>query len=190
MKYKRICKHIPNLITLMNLSVGLMVLFLLLSANSSTTRILSCIFILISAFLDFLDGKLARFFNAATPIGKQFDSFADIISFGLAPMIIVLAMNGFEKYGSLIYLLFVIYVICGVVRLARYNIGNYIDYYLGLPITISGVILAIYLMIAEIFHLYNKGSFIWMTMVLIFVLSALMISSIKVNKPTKKSISI
>ena len=78
-------KNIPNLITLLNLIFGLLAIFFSFEMQLK----ISSICILIGAILDFLDGAIARLLNVSSEIGKQLDSMADIVTFGVAPSFIL-----------------------------------------------------------------------------------------------------
>lgn len=82
---------IPNFVTFLNIIFGLLAIFICLKTNSKSHRLLASIFIILAGCCDGIDGVLARRLNAESLIGKQLDSFADIISFGLAPMIVTMA---------------------------------------------------------------------------------------------------
>ena len=83
--FLRIQKHIPNIFTLSNLSCGLIAVFLAFQSQ----LVLAGLFIVIGLFFDFFDGMLARIFKVSGELGKQLDSLADLITFGVAPSIIV-----------------------------------------------------------------------------------------------------
>ena len=78
---------IPNLITLLNLFLGCIITLLLIEDNLSVNSI--SYLIIITFFLDFMDGLIARKFNMQTKLGSQLDSLADLISFGLVPGILM-----------------------------------------------------------------------------------------------------
>lgn len=96
--------------------------------------------------LDTLDGRVARMANATSEFGKQFDSLADQVSFGVAPMVLAFqwGLNLWPRMGWLIGFLF---VICGAMRLARFNIQESAAdkrFFVGLPIpAAAGVIAAL-----------------------------------------------
>jgi CDP-diacylglycerol--serine O-phosphatidyltransferase len=128
--------NIPNLVTLGNLLSGC----LSISAASQGLYSFAIVWIFLGLFLDFMDGFLARTFRVESPMGKELDSFSDLISFGLAPsyLIFQLTINeyginsgflGFLPYFSWVITLFT------AVRLGRYNLGgdeNKIGFW-GLP---------------------------------------------------------
>jgi CDP-diacylglycerol---serine O-phosphatidyltransferase len=81
-------KHIPNILTLLNLFCGCCALVAILSLELKTTFILLCI----SAFCDFFDGMVARWLGIKSDFGKEVDSLADMVSFGVVPGAIVYMM--------------------------------------------------------------------------------------------------
>src|SRR5258708_17343952 len=96
-------KNIPNLFTLLNLFFGCLAVILVLQNGISVLysadgvqyigipeRIgLAALFIGLAGLVDFLDGLVARLFNATSPMGKQLDSLADVVSFAVSPALIV-----------------------------------------------------------------------------------------------------
>ncbi len=165
--------------------MGLLVIFSFASRNSSPhNRKIACGLIFIAVILDFFDGRLARKLNAVSDIGKQLDSFADIISFGIAPMMILFSSVRVDhKFALIVYLVSFFYVVCGVMRLARYNVGDFKEFFLGIPITIAGLILTLYFYISLMLGFVNKSVFTWIGLVLTVVLGVLMVSSFKVYRP-------
>jgi len=121
---------LPNVITAFGLSCGLFVIFKMnmidpgkvtLQALTATTAIL-----LLAAFADLLDGAVARVMKAESEFGGVFDSLADAISFGVAPSVIILKTLSVEpstKYSLLVTMAAMIYSLCGVLRLVRFNVS-------------------------------------------------------------------
>jgi CDP-diacylglycerol--serine O-phosphatidyltransferase len=135
-------KHIPNILTLLNLVSGSLALFLVLNDQPVEA------FWLFSAsiFFDFADGMAARLLKASTEIGKQLDSLADLVSFGLVPagMIFMIirqilapgsgAMAGEISLAHKAILLMVLFVPAfAAIRLARFNTLPSSDHFIGLP---------------------------------------------------------
>lgn len=136
-------KHIPNLITLLNIAAGTLAVFFVLGGNVTWALILFSI----AAVLDFADGMAARLLNAGSEIGKQLDSLADLVSFGLlsTAMIysifqLILLPEGQEDFGdlSIIYKLMMFSVIIvpmlAALRLAIFNLQKNTDYFQGLSV--------------------------------------------------------
>jgi CDP-diacylglycerol---serine O-phosphatidyltransferase len=81
---------------------------------------LAILYILAACIFDALDGRLARLGGTDSPFGREFDSLADVVSFGVAPALLVtrVLLRGFETVGILVAS---IYLVCGAMRLARFN---------------------------------------------------------------------
>ena len=134
-----ITRHIPNTVTCLNLFSGCIACVMAFEARYE----LAFAFILLSAIFDFFDGMLARLLNAYSAIGKEFDSLADDISFGLAPALLVFTflkeptmmypdfLTGVKEYIP--YLAFLIAVFSGL-RLAKFNVDErQTSSFIGLP---------------------------------------------------------
>ena len=157
----------------------------------------ACGLLIAALIFDVLDGRIARWRQKTSDIGRELDSLADIISFGVAPAIMAyaLGMNGLFDRIVLAY-----FVACGVSRLARYNVtaealsagGDKVKYFEGTPIPTSLLIVGI-LFIAALtgavsgelwFGELTLGGFKLHPLVLMFAVSgSLMISRIRVPKP-------
>ena len=134
-KYKY---NYANMVTLLNLSMGCLALL----CTFDDKPILATIFILIAAILDRFDGQLARKSGMVTDLGKELDSLSDLVSFGVAPVMLLwsLALNDILIYGRGIAIAF---ILAGAYRLAKFNVTEFDGYYIGMPITIAGGLLAI-----------------------------------------------
>lgn len=120
-------KHIPNILTLCNLVSGCIAV---VAAYNSDYR-MTLMFISISALFDFLDGFAARLLKAYSPLGKELDSLADVISFGFAPAMIAVSLLG--NLGIYRYLGLLI-VALSALRLAKFNIGDsQTESFIGMP---------------------------------------------------------
>lgn len=126
---------LPDLVTLLNALCG----FGAILAAQNRMLYLSCILILVAAIADGLDGSLARY-TGGSEIGGTLDSLADVISFGVAPAIIICSYMG-NEYITLAAVYF--YLICGILRLARFSISKPdASFFKGLPITAAGIMVA------------------------------------------------
>lgn len=137
--------------------------------------------IILSVILDGVDGVIARVNSVSTEFGKELDSLADIVSFGVAPAILCYALMPQGAYWAANLVLF-IYLVCSMTRLAKYNVipkEELADYFSGLPITVSGGIIAAFVLL-YIKHLMIPTK--WVFLSLILVLSFLMVSKIKYLK--------
>ena len=156
---------IPDLLTLLNVVFGL--LCILFSINGKYPAAMSML--LIAAVFDYLDGKAARFIKRRGDFGKELDSLADTISFGIAP-----AIFGYLVIQTKLAILsFIIFLFCGILRLARYNIMEMKDSYRGMPITMNGIIIPIIYFMGLPFQYYPY---------IYLLLGFLMVSSIKFKK--------
>jgi len=119
---------LPNLMTAGNLFFGFVALTQIVGAASGPAgngdiKIALC-FILLACICDLLDGRLARMGGVESPFGREFDSLADLISFGAAPAFLVhrvVLRQVFTNHPELGWFIASIYLICGALRLARFN---------------------------------------------------------------------
>ena len=111
---------VPNLVTILGMCAGLSAIRFAFEARYE----LSAALIIVAAIMDALDGALARKLNAASSFGAELDSFADFVSFGVAPSILVFgyAMDGPSAGFGWIFAL--VFAICACLRLARFNISR------------------------------------------------------------------
>ncbi|GLB58287.1 CDP-diacylglycerol--serine O-phosphatidyltransferase [Cytobacillus sp. NCCP-133] len=130
---KKLKTQTANVLTLANLSLGGLAILFAINGNLNLTALL----IFVAALADRFDGMAARKLNIVSDMGKQLDSMSDIISFGVAPSLLLYQgiLAGFGAPGSFIAIL---YIGCGAVRLARFNISEQNGYFTGLPITAAG----------------------------------------------------
>jgi CDP-diacylglycerol---serine O-phosphatidyltransferase len=169
MKFK---SYVPNISTFGNLSLGM--LAIMFAFNDQF--ILASILILIACFMDRFDGKIARKFDVVSDLGKELDSLSDLISFGAAPALLAWKLN-LINFGSMGYLVAVLFTIAGAYRLARFNSTQFFNGYMGMPITLAGGLLSLY-------NIYSvdKSVNIVITTIFMLLLSYLMVSKIKVPK--------
>ena len=139
----------------------------------------SAVLIIVAAVLDLLDGRIARMTHSTSEFGEEYDSLADLVSFGVAPAVLVYSwgLADFERLGWLASFLF---VVCGSMRLARFNIQTHVadkKYFVGLPIPAAAGSVSV-LVLATPEPLVDR---IWMAGVLVLtvLLSYLMISTIR-----------
>ena len=118
----------PNLLTAGNLTCGFVALTNIVEADISTndfTKIkVALIYILAACVFDLFDGRVARMGGRESPFGREFDSLADLISFGVAPAFLIhriVLKDVFVLYPQIGWFIASIYVICGAFRLARFN---------------------------------------------------------------------
>ena len=143
----KIKAHIPNILTTFNLICGLVSITLILEGN----LVLSAIFIFIAAVFDYLDGTAARLLDARSPLGKELDSLADVVSFGVAPGLIIFQLLSFqcatgcnilERMHITPYFALLIPV-CSAIRLAKFNIDlRQEETFIGLPTPANAIFFA------------------------------------------------
>lgn len=123
---------LPNMITTFGLSCGLFVIFKAVLNGVGTYELLlnSIILIMIAAVADVLDGAVARAMHAESEFGVMFDSLSDVITFGVAPSILLLRSLDPLQGGSVAFFVIssaMLYTICGVLRLVRFNVKSIED---------------------------------------------------------------
>ena len=130
---------LPNLCTSMNLVFG--VCSLLSTYNKDL--VWGSLFILLALVADGLDGRTARFFGVSSEMGKEMDSLCDLGSFGIAPGFLAWAFV-LHNYGLLGIAVVVLFAVCGMWRLARFNVNASVvhGYFMGLAIPAGGNIVA------------------------------------------------
>lgn len=149
--------HVADLFTLSNAACGTSAIFLAMAyvSEGDAYKVYAAggVLVLAVAF-DLLDGRIARWRHSASPMGRELDSLADAVSFGVAPACIGRAI-GFGGAWDTVALVF--FVACGISRLARYNItseeladeSGKVAYYEGTPITTSlGIVLLLVVLVA------------------------------------------
>jgi len=117
-------KHIPNIITSLNLAAGFFSIILIIKGYTAA----ACWMIFAAMVFDFLDGFASRILNAYSSLGKELDSLADVVSFGIAPGIIVYRtgtiLSNNPAYDIIYAAVTAIYAVCAGLRLAKFNIDT------------------------------------------------------------------
>lgn len=209
-------KHIPNLFTLINLFFGCIAITYILQkgiiivSNEQGDQLieipekiwLGSLFIALAAVVDFLDGFVARLFGAASALGKQLDSLADVVSFGVAPGMIIYQFlrlsysaepNGVEV--PIMMLMPAFLVPCAAAfRLGKFNLDDSQQYgFKGVPTPATGLLIASFPLIywysetpAAVSLMQNK----WLWYAIIVVLSYLMVSNLPLMALKFKNFSV
>jgi len=129
----------PSLITSVSMVCG----FFAMLKSSDNQIVQACYLVMIASLLDGVDGKVARLTNTASEFGIQYDSMADIVAFGIAPAFIYFRYFIYQRGVDQIYLLLpVLFLVCGAVRLARFNVTASVfgkAAFTGLPIPAAAV---------------------------------------------------
>ena len=132
----RLTRHIPNTITSMNLLLGVFGVIVALQGRVD----LAFLLMLGAAVCDFCDGLAARLLHAYSDIGKELDSLADVVSFGVLPALILHQLMAYQVRGWITYIPLVLAVFSAL-RLAKFNIDErQHDSFLGLPTPASAMI--------------------------------------------------
>jgi CDP-diacylglycerol---serine O-phosphatidyltransferase len=175
-KMKRGIFILPSLLTLTSIFFSFYGLILAIKGQFLWSGVL----ILVAGFFDGIDGKVARLTKTSTKFGVELDSLADVISFGVAPAILFYTWT-LEPYGRLGWVVAFVYVACGALRLARFNVQTSIidpKRFNGLPIPAAAGMLATAVIFFE--HLeINKDHYSIFLLILTVSLSFLMVSSVK-----------
>lgn len=175
---------IPNLLTLGNLTCGFVSLIFSSLGSPEGYRV-GAVLILLAALLDGLDGQAARWLRVASPMGKELDSLADCVAFGVAPGYLAyrtyLAGINVPLAGrpvDLGILLAAVFPICAAYRLARFNVGPSPRPFVGLPSPIAGILVGLGILC---FPLGNIPKALFA--VLLPLTGFLMVSTIGYSKP-------
>jgi len=177
---------VPSLFTVLNMFSG----FLAILYAMSDLYIQSAWFIILAAIFDSLDGAMARLTKSVTEFGVELDSLADVISFGVAPSVLVYKFY-FHEFGEIGVFLSSLLMIFGAMRLARFNVelvGFDKEFFKGLPIPSSASTVASYIIL-----FYNEETGMpnfekYALIPMVVALSLLMVSSIKYDTIPKFSL--
>jgi CDP-diacylglycerol--serine O-phosphatidyltransferase len=197
-------KQIPNIFTLLNLFAGCLAIVFALQTDSviiylndqymSSFNIpeklsWAAVCIIIAAVIDFLDGFVARLLKATSELGKQLDSLSDVVSFGVAPSVILFQLLRFsfarEENGLNVSFLFLVpafIVACAAAyRLGKFNLDRDQQYsFKGVPVPAVGLLIASFALILHFNFIPSVNNILinkWFLYISIIVLSYLMISS-------------
>jgi len=197
---------LPNLMTAGNLFCGFVALTKIVQTDKadiaagqySEIRI-ALLFILLACVFDLLDGRVARWGGSESPFGREFDSLADIISFGVAPAFLVYRVvlkDVFVRYPDAGWFIASVYLICGAFRLARFNClaaqsgGGGGSEFLGFPIPAAAGLVAsltLFMMWWDEKE-FAVGTWRYFLPVIMLILSAMMVSEVKY--PTFKKLDL
>ena len=211
-------KQIPNIFTLINLFLGCIAIVFALQTETISIYVgedlsthynipeklsIASYFIFAAAVIDFLDGFVARLMNATSEMGKQLDSLSDVVSFGVAPSVILYQLlrisfikeeNGLET--SIAWLMPAFIVACaGAYRLARFNLDNSQSYgFKGVPIPAAGLLIASFPLILHFGNSFiNVNEWLtnkWVLYAVIILVSWLMVSTLPLMALKFKDFSI
>ncbi|NNG01683.1 MAG: CDP-diacylglycerol--serine O-phosphatidyltransferase [Desulfobacteraceae bacterium] len=177
-KFRRGIYLLPNLFTTLNLFCG----FYAVIAAINGKFLAAAISIVIAGLFDNLDGKIARATKTTSQFGVEYDSLADLISFGFAPGLLIY-LWALQPLGRIGWLAAFLFVVCGALRLARFNtqVGSVSsDYFIGLPIPGGAGMCAVTVLFCHKIGIENSLNPL-IILVTIYLLSFLMVSSIQYN---------
>lgn len=167
---------LPNLFTTGSLFAGFYSMVATMGGDYRT----AAIWILVSSVFDGLDGKVARATGTTSQFGVEYDSLADLVAFGVAPGLLMFSW-ALKPFGRLGWLAAFLFVVCGALRLARFNVQvNTVESkrFIGLPIPAAASMVS-----ATVIFFYHFG---WPSsykklaiLILIYCLAFLMVSSVK-----------
>lgn len=167
---------LPNLFTTFTLSAGFFSIIMSLQNNFFAAAIA----IFVAFFADGFDGFTARLTNTQSKFGAEYDSFSDLIAFGLAPAILAYLWS-ISSIGSYSWLIVLCYTVAAAIRLARFNAQlttNEKNYFKGLPSPIAAGMLSSTICLCNHFDI-NGASISYLLTALSIVLSVLMVSTIR-----------
>ena len=165
---------LPNLFTASSIFVGVISIV----EASKDHFILASWLVLLALVFDGLDGRVARMTNTTSQFGVEFDSLADIISFGIAPAMLLYFYIG-HNYGRFGILVSALYVIFGAIRLARFNISTAKtdpNVFIGLPIPTAAVFVSMWVLL---FHKYTLEDYSIALLFLALGVAVLMVSNFR-----------
>jgi len=171
---------VPNLLTTGNLYCGLYAIMADFGAKTNSAASA----ILVALVFDMLDGQSARWTKTTSQFGIEYDSLADLVSFGVAPGMLIYSW-ALSSYGLVGLAVVFAFVGCGALRLARYNVlAATADnrHFMGLPIPAAAATIASLMLLDH--HILRLGREVKPVLILIvtFVLAFLMVSTIKYTK--------
>jgi CDP-diacylglycerol--serine O-phosphatidyltransferase len=170
---------LPNLLTIIGVCLGISSIKFALDGNYS----LAVIFIVFASILDALDGRIARLIKGTTEFGKELDSLTDFVSFGIAPAFILYFWE-LKNYGKIGWAITLIFSVCCVLRLARFNLTKIsedaewkLNYFEGVP-SPAGAGLALLPLVYELSELQFNIDIKSTTPFFVVIVALLLISKI------------
>jgi CDP-diacylglycerol--serine O-phosphatidyltransferase len=160
-------QHVPNSLTAFNLLLGVIAIILTIEGQIYNAALM----IIAAGLMDGLDGRVARMLKVSSEFGKELDSLADLVSFGVAPALLAYVV-GLLSLGVLGYTIAGLFAICGAIRLARFNLMNVKGYFLGLPIPAAGCMIST-------FVISGMKPHPWLFPIMVTGLAYLMVSRVK-----------
>jgi CDP-diacylglycerol--serine O-phosphatidyltransferase len=166
---------LPNFFTAASAFLG--VLSIVAASNDMFGK--AALYLFLALIFDGLDGRIARLTNTSSKFGVEFDSLADIVSFGVAPAMFFYYSVG-DEFGRIGAVLAALYVVFGAIRLARFNVmspSSEPSVFIGVPIPTAAVLVVTW---GYLFQKYSISSeYYWILLALQVVASVLMVSNIR-----------
>lgn len=175
-----ITKHIPNIITCCNLICGCIAIHNALFGLYG----IAFLFIVLGAVFDFFDGMSARLLGVSSPIGKELDSLADVVTFGVAPSSMVFTLLATQQYPQSLgllgqYIPYLAFIMAGfsALRLAKFNLDErQTTSFIGLPTPANALFWASLIVGGESY--LSSSSYVLALLVLVFIMSYMLIAEI------------
>ncbi|MBN2041456.1 MAG: CDP-diacylglycerol--serine O-phosphatidyltransferase [Spirochaetes bacterium] len=178
---------IPNSLTLGNLLLGFISL-IYSSLGNQQGFFIAGILVLAASLLDGFDGAVARALKVSSPLGKELDSLADCVAFGIAPgylsyqaYLSTINLHLFDVNINAGMLIAAFFPICVAYRLARFNINSEPGSFTGLPSPLAGIIIAL-------IHIYNINLPLIAFVAIYILIALLMVSTVRYPKPNPATI--
>ena len=201
MKNRKIVSLIPNVLTTLALVFGLLSIFNLIKLFPLvegeflgietfflTEKSLwwSCIFLYIAAFIDYVDGKIARLLNRDSEFGAQYDTLSDLVCFGVAPSLLIYIVY-LSSYNNLGIMCVIFFTVCVALRLSRFNTLPDEDkdrFFIGLPSPMAAGLLISVVLIDYKFDLFKPEFLNSFFLLFLPLVGLLMVSNIIFPKKT------
>ena len=177
---------LPNILTLGGVCLGISSIKFSIDNNFS----LAVIFILFASILDALDGRVARLIKGTSEFGKELDSLTDFVSFGIAPVFILYFWE-LSNYGKLGWAITLVYSVCCVLRLARFNLTKISteqswksNYFEGVPSPAGGLLILMPLIfeLADLNFGFNLKSLVPYFTIMIAILMVSKVPTLSLKK--------
>lgn len=163
---------VSDVFTFLNAVSGLLCIFFAIIGkinNNASLFNVAPILLLAAVFFDYFDGKTAKMKKIENEFGKQLDSLADLVSFAIAPAVFIFLM-----FGDMTFLfVYIIFLLAGITRLARFNVTSTSNFFEGIPITLNGVIF-------PLLYFFDVNAVVYYAALILS--GILMVSKIKVKK--------
>ena len=166
---------LPNIFTSLNALCGFYSVISSIRGNFMTAATA----VLVAMIFDIMDGRVARMTNTESKFGMEFDSLSDLISFGVAPAILMY-MWILPNQGRVGWLTAFVFVICGALRLARFNVTECTDsrFFTGLPIPAAALFSVTWFLFCSKTGFDGKSAGI-VSIIFLYIISFLMVSNVK-----------